>query len=957
MLSGIHKISEYLIKLYGFGPSRQIPQKLTNTRRAPLTILTVWIRVDARPTHGSFIIVQGEPDRIMAIAAGTKLGPYEIEAALGAGGMGEVYRARDTRIDRTVAVKVLPSHLAGNEDLKQRFDREARAISSLNHPNICALYDVGHEGGVDYLVMEYLEGQELSKLLEKGPLPVTDVLKIAIQIADALDKAHRQGLVHRDLKPANIVLTKHGAKLLDFGLAKWQATDDQRALSGMTRTSSPLTGEGTIVGTFQYMSPEQLEGQEADARSDLFSLGVVLYEMVTGKRPFEGKSQASLIAAIMREDPRPLSALAPMTPPALERAVKQCLAKEPDDRWQTAGDLKRDLTWIVEGGSQVGVPAAVASRRRRRFHLGWALATANGVVAIALALWVFVKPAPPSSVVRFALSNPSDVRSMRWPVISPDGRTLAFQATDTLGRAMIWVRPLNALAAQPIPGTEAAGRPFWSPDSKYLAFVLNGQLKKVAAAGGPVQLVGETKGAFDGTWGKKGIVLLDGGFRDSIRQISVTGGSLTGATTLDRTAGEVYHAWPCFLPDGDHFLYLAASDSIQTQGSLTFTVKVGSLGSGESKRLFTSSSRVAYDPAGYILYALNGVLMALRFDEGKLEVQGEPAPVVENITRSFGAAGGPRAGFSVSDDGTLAYQPQDASTQSEVVWVDRSGHDLSRVGPPGSYRDLMVSPDGTRLACGAADQQMGTEDIWIHDFERDVSSRLTFDSKDDIWPVWSPDGARVAFASNRSGFFAVYWKSANGLGEDERVSTQDSLGHTGPYDWSKDGRTLAVQRIVSGQWDIGLTDVATRTTRWLLTTEFNEMAPAISPDGRFLAYSSNETGRNEVYVVELGDRAGKWQISSNMGAFPVWRADGHELFFLGRGGVLMAVPVTPGASLKVGTPEELFETRLEINGFRLRRYDVSADGQRFLLNRQMGDPAATGFVTVLNWSRELQETP
>lgn len=886
----------------------------------------------------------------MALEPGSKLGPYEIIGALGAGGMGEVYRGRDTRIDRTVAIKVLPSHLASNPDLRQRFDREARAISSLNHPNICSLFDIGQQDGVDFLVMEYLEGDSLSKLLEKGPVPTSDLLRIAIQIADALDKAHKQGLVHRDLKPANIVLTKHGAKLLDFGLAKWQESEQVKGLSGLTRTSSPLTSEGTIVGTFQYMSPEQLEGNEADARSDLFSFGVVLYEMATGQRPFEGKSQASLIAAIMKVEPRPISAIQPMTPPALERVVKQCLAKEPDDRWQTAGDLKRELNWIVEGGSQVGVPAAVATRRRRRLHASWVVAAVAGVVAITLAGMLFLRKKPPIEVSRFMISTTSEMRAMRWPAISPDGRTIAFLATDTLGRSAIWLRPMNSLQPTLLPGTDNAGRPFWSPDSKYLAFVIGGQLKKVAAAGGPVQLIGEANGTFDGTWGSRNIILLDGGFTDSIRQISVSGGAISAATTLDQSKGERSHAWPCFLPDGDHFLYLAATDSAQTQGFQRWTVKLGSLSSKETKSLFESNSRAIYAAGGYIVYNLNNIIMAVRFDADKLEVVGEPSPIAENVSSSNQANG---SGYNVSTNGILVYQPQGGSANSELVWVDRGGRELRKEGKPGPYRDIMLSPDGKRLAYGQTDPQLNTEDIWVRDLEREVSSRLTFDSKDDIWPVWSPDGARIVFASNRNGLFAVRTKLANGLGEDEPV-LNDSTGNVGPYDWSRDGRRLSVQRNSRGQWDFGQYDFESKKINWLVTTPYNDYHAAISPDSRFVAYTSNETGRNQVYILEIGGGGGKWQVSNDIGIFPLWRADGKELFFLGPGGSIMAVPITAGGALQVGIPVKLFDTRFETTGFRTRRMAVTADGQKFLLNRQIDQGVPPGFVVVQNWSAELE---
>jgi Tol biopolymer transport system component len=886
----------------------------------------------------------------MALDPGTKLGPYEITGALGAGGMGEVYRGRDTRIDRTVAIKVLPSHLASNPDLRSRFDREARAISSLNHPNICSLFDIGSQGGVDFLVMEFLEGESLSDILKRGPVPTSELLRIAIQIADALDKAHKQGLVHRDLKPANIVLTKHGAKLLDFGLAKWQENQQVKGLSGVTRTSSPLTQEGSIVGTFQYMSPEQLEGNEADARSDLFSLGVVLYEMATGVRPFEGKSQASLIASIMKVEPRPISAIQPMTPPALERVVKQCLAKEPDDRWQTAGDLKRELNWIVEGGSQVGVPAAVATRRKRRMHASWIIAAAAGAAALTLAAMMYLKKEPPIETSRFAIGTTGEMRSMRWPVISPDARTIAFQAIDTLGRNALWVRPMNSLTPTMLAGTEGAGRPFWSPDSKYLAYVINGQLKKVAATGGPVQLIGETKGAYDGTWGARNIILLDGGFSDSLRQIPATGGSFTAATTLDRSSGERSHAWPYFLPDGNHFLFLGAADSAQSQGLQTWTVKIGSLDSKETKTLLQSNTKAIYDPAGYVIYNLNNILMAIRFDASKLEIIGEPTPIAENVSASNVNQG---SGYSVSAGGVLCYQPAGGSSTSELVWVDRNGRELGKEGKSAAYRDLMLSPDGKRLAYGLVDGQQNSDDIWVRDLERGVSSRLTFDALDDIWPVWSPDGSRLAFASNRNGLYALRTKLSSGLGEDEAL-VGDSSGHIGPYDWSRDGKLISVQRNVSGQWDLGLVEMASKSVRWLLTTPFNEQHPSISPDGKYIAYTSNETNRPQVYILELSGAGGKWQVSNDFGIYPLWSDNGKDLYYTSTGGSVMTVPITTGAALQVGTPVKLFETKFEVGGFRLRRLTVSADGQKFLINRQLDQGIPPGFVVVQNWWAELE---
>jgi eukaryotic-like serine/threonine-protein kinase len=882
----------------------------------------------------------------MAIALGTKLGPYEIQSALGAGGMGEVYRGKDTRIDRTIAIKTLPSHLASNPDLRQRFDREARAISSLNHPNICALYDIGQQDGVDFLVMEYLEGDSLSTILEKGAMPTADILKVTIQIADALDKAHKEGLVHRDLKPGNIIITKNGAKLLDFGLAKWQANTPVSGLASMTRTSSPLTGEGTIVGTLQYMSPEQLEGREADARSDLFSLGVVLYEMATGKKPFDARSQASLIASIMKEEPRPISALQPMTPPALERVVKQCLAKEPDDRWQTAGDLKRELDWIVRGGSQLGIPAVVASRRRHRLQASTIVAAVGIVTTLVLAGMMFFRHTPTPEVARFNIPPGPDMRSMRWPKISPDGKTVAFLASDTTGKGMIWIRPINSLTAYPLAGTEGAWRPFWSPDSRYLAYTAGGQLKKVAAAGGPVQLVGETKGGFDGSWGSRDIILFDGASQDSVRGIPVAGGPVTAKTAINHTDHEQYHCWPTFLPDGNHFIFLASTDTTLGVGSQSFVAKVGALDSKDVKTLFQTDSKVEYDRAGYLLYVLNGILMARKFDVGSLKVIGDPSPVAEHIATANGGSG-----FSVSDGGMLVYQPLGGSAASELVWLDRTGKEIGRVGDPAPYHDIALSPDGKRLAYGYLDPQLNSDDIWVRDLTRNVSSRLTFDPKDDIWPVWSPDGTHIAFASNRSLSFSLMWKISNGTGADELLYKESST-HLGPYGFSRDGKSITLERVTQGQWDVGVFDVASHKTNWVATSQFNEQSPALSPDGRYLAYECDETGIPQIYVLDLASSGGKWQISSTFGRFPIWKADGTELYFVDRGAI-DAVPVKTGATFEAGKPEKLFDARFETSGFRSRRFDVTPDGQKFLVNRQLGATTQVGFVVVENWAADL----
>ncbi|HLN58315.1 MAG TPA: protein kinase, partial [Thermoanaerobaculia bacterium] len=561
----------------------------------------------------------------MTLAAGSRLGPYEIQAAIGAGGMGEVYRARDTRLERTVAVKVLPEHLTSNEDLRQRFEREAKTISQLSHPHICALYDVGREGDRDFLVMEYLEGETLAARLDKGALPSEQLLRYGIEIADALDKAHRQGIVHRDLKPGNVMLTKTGVKLLDFGLAKFQAGAREKAISEVSRlatqaqASQPLTERGTVLGTFQYMAPEQLEGGEADSRSDIFAFGAVLYEMATGRKAFSGKSQASLIGSILRDDPASVNEIAPMTPPALNRVIKTCLAKDPEDRFQTAHDAKLQLQWIAEGGSQAGLPAPVAARRKSRERLAWGVAAAAIVAAVLFGAG-YVRRAPPkASPIRFEIPTPEGVTLIDAPKISPDGKLLAFNASDSSGRSRIWVRPLSALTAQPLAGTEGAARPFWSPDSRFLGFFADGKLKKIEVSGGPPQKICDYPTGADGSWSPAGIILFDGRAADPIQRVSAEGGTPAVVVKADASRKETAVGWPEFLPDGRHFLYMA-----QGQKTEDHTYRIGSLDSTESRALASAQSLVTYAPPGHLLFVRESTLVAQPFDAKAMKTTGEP---------------------------------------------------------------------------------------------------------------------------------------------------------------------------------------------------------------------------------------------------------------------------------------------------------------------------------------------
>ena len=683
-----------------------------------------------------------------------------------------------------------------NAEYRQRLEREAKAVSSLSHPHICALYDVGHQDGIDFLVMEHLEGETLADRLKLGPLPTEELLVVGTQIADALDKAHRQGVVHRDLKPGNIMLTKGGAKLLDFGLAKSESPQSDGTSHAAPTMTTPLTTAGTILGTYQYMSPEQLEGREADARSDIFAFGCVLFEMTTGKRAFVGQSQASLIGSIMEKQPPPVSSLQPLAPPALDRVIHSCLAKDPDDRWQTAHDVLLQLRWIEEGGSVVGVPAVVSSRRKGRERLAWAL---FGVAAIAAALFAvgFLMRAPePGDLVRFQVVPSTELASVGSPRISPNGRALAFNATDSTGTTQLWIRSLDALDARPLPGTEGAGRPFWSPDSRFLGFFAGGKLRKVDVSGAPPQTICDAPTGADGTWGTRGVILYDGGAPDPIRSVPASGGIPKPVITADSEQGEAAVGWPEFLPDGRHFLFLSIRPGDDA-------LHVGSTEPGfEPVEILSSSSRVVFAPPGHLIYVRDETLVAQPFDAGSFKLRGEPVPMAEEI----GASGVGLAHFSASSNGTLIYRAGESGAR-RLVWVDRAGRDIEELAEPAEFQTTSLSPSGKRLAVEVSDPQTGNGDIWIRDLERKVSSRFTFDPGDDAAPLFSPDGETIVFISGRDAGAGLYRKAASGVGEAELLYATDF--NAGPQSFSP-GRPLpGVSRAVD-QDQLGPLDPAPR---------------------------------------------------------------------------------------------------------------------------------------------------
>ncbi len=860
----------------------------------------------------------------MAISPGTRLGPYEVLAPLGAGGMGEVYKARDSRLDRVVAIKVLPDHLSSTPDLRARFEREARAVSSLNHPHICTLFDIGHQDGIDYLVMELIEGETLASRLERGALPTPEVLRYAFEIADALDKAHRQGMVHRDLKPGNIMLTKSGAKLLDFGLARVTAPNAASPGSGsgpsilLSQTptmATPLTGAGMIIGTFQYMAPEQLEGMEADARSDIWAFGATVYEMATGRKAFAGHSQASLIASILKEQPRPISELQPLAPPGLDRIVERCLAKDPDDRWQTARDLAHELRWIADAGSKAGVPAPVAARRRSRERLLAIAAGAGALGCAVMAVLLWARTPRPPEVVRFDIRPPSMITSQGAPRISPDGRVLAYTATDSAGSSRVWLRSMAGPRAEPLAGTEGiTQRPFWSPDSRYLGFFAEGKLKKIAIGGGPPITICDAATGADGSWSSKGVILFDGANADPIRRVSAAGGVASVAFPVDSAKNEVV-GWPCFLPDGRHFLFQEINSR---------TIRMGEIGSNKTRVLGPSDTRVEYAP-GYVLYARGTSLVAQSFDAGAGKLRGEPFPVAEPVRT--GASGS--ADFSVSATGTLVYAEGSAQS-SRLVWVDRTGRELGVVsaGSPNSPGNLALSPDGRRVAYRQIDPQTRKRDLWITDLARDVPSRFTFDPGNENHATWSPDGSRIAYSSDAAGAEGIYVKSSSGAGEAERILA------------IKDDANIT-------EWGHGV------LVYYLFPSNFTH--GRISPDGRWLAFTSGESGRDEVYVETYPGHTGKWQVSTGGGSDARWNANGKELVYLSADQRLMSVAVRAGDAFEADLPKALCPVRVLLPSLPVRaHYDMAADGQRFLLGAPQGADALSGSSVVLNWVEEAK---
>jgi serine/threonine-protein kinase len=861
--------------------------------------------------------------------------------------MGEVYKARDTRLDRTVAIKVLPTHLADRTELRERFEREAKTIASLNHPHICTLYDTGHQDDIDFLVMEYIEGETLAQRLQKGSLPVQQVLQYAVEIADALDKAHRKGITHRDLKPGNIMLTKSGTKLLDFGLAKLrQDAAEATPLSQAPTAKDAITAQGTILGTLLYMAPEQLEAKEADARTDIFAFGVVVYEMATGKKAFAGKSQASVISAIMSSDPKPISSLHPMTPPALDRVIKRCLAKEPDERWQSAADLTNELKWIA-GSSETVKAAAQEPNLPRKIWQRLVVLAIAGVAIAALAgtaIWKF-KPAPQQPVTRTVISLPPDQRlaALDEPVValSPDGSNLAYAAVRG-GTQQIYLRALDSLEARPMPGTEGGYGPFFSPDGQWLGFFQGGALKKVSVSGGAAVTLSSTGGSPRGaTWDSQGTIIFTPAAAAPLLQVSDQGGLSKLLTRLDQ--GEATQRWPEVLPGGKAVLY--ASGGVGS-ASPSLKIIVQPIEAGKGRDLAQGGTSPQYVRSGHLLYVQGATLMAVPFEPERLEIRGSAVPVVEGVAHATDGA----AQYSISSNGSLVYVSGGVtSVQRKLEWVSRKGTEQVLGAPAQTYGYPRLSPDGRRVALETEDQ------IWLYDLARDTLTRFTFEGTNNQSPVWTPDGKRIAFYSNKDGPANIWWQLADGSGGLERLTTNPHAQI--PRSWSPDGQLLAFhENDPTTKKDIWVLRLSDHKTEPFLRTPFNEGGPVFSPDGHWIAYISDESGRPEIYLQPYPGPGGKWQISTDGGNEPAWNRNGRELFYRS-GNKMMAVDVTTQPTFSPGKPKVLFEGQYVAvqPGLTGTAYDVSPDGQRFLMVKESeASISATQINVVLNWFEELK---
>jgi serine/threonine protein kinase/Tol biopolymer transport system component len=868
----------------------------------------------------------------MSLSKGTRLGAYEILEPLGAGGMGEVYKAHDTRLHRAVALKILSPSLADDPTWRLRFDREARLLAALMHPHICAVFDVGSENQTSFMVMEYVEGETLAARLARGPLPVDQLLRTAAEIADALAQAHGRGVCHRDLKPGNIMLTRAGAKLLDFGLARSSRRPAAVASDRQTQAAD-LTERGIILGTVSYMAPEQLEGKAADARSDIFAFGAVLYEMATGRRAFASPSQAGVIADILERNPVPVSSVQPLVPALLDHVVQKCLAKDPENRWQHAGDLRDELKWIAQQTWQHSPPAQ-GDRWWRNVAV---LSAAVALMLLGLATVRF-RDRPPSQLpMVFTVKAPtiSTFTLLNMPVMSPDGTRLLFVAPGQGGGLQLWNRALDSLAAQPIAGTDVSSGPplpFWSPDGRFIGFFSDGKLKTIAASGGAPQTLADAEPVgWGGSWGPDGTIIFA---RETgpLYQVAAAGGPVVPLRELDAARREVAQLWPYFLPDGKHYLYVGRSAEADKTG-----IYLGTVGTQDSRLLIPGESNVVYSPPGYLIFVRDGTFLVQAFDLGSLQLVDRAVPLPPHGGEHSPAAGSPFGLFSVSENGILAYAATGyASVQA--TWYDRSGKMLGAIGEPAEYGSLTLSPDDRRLAL---ERSGATAGLWVLDVATGVPTRLTFKGSETD-PIWSPNGQEVVFTEYRSNTLR---RKVIGSTEKELLRCTESCY---AQEWLDGEEILFINQDGRSLYRLPLS--GSRTPELLLETPFSKDQFRVSPDGRWIAFGSKESGRWEVYVASFPSFARKQPVSRGGGGQPLWRRDGKELFYLGLDGKVMAIRTTTGAAFDAGAPVSLFQVPISVDPV-IEQYGVTRDGQRFIFG--ITGESAAHITVMLNWAAGL----